>query len=82
MNRKIASNPIRVEGMTIIPLESLTVHHHTTKGGLVLQVSAEPIGIVVHSAGGDRAIGLDGKDVPLESCLKEVEGLRELLESL
>jgi len=74
--------PTTVGEITIIPLEEVGIHHDSSAGGLFIYVSKEPIGIVISSPQGKRAINIHGQQVPLEHYVQSIKGLQRVLDTL
>jgi len=77
-----AGNPITVGDVKLVPLERIFMHHDNSKKGFFIYVTKEPIGVVIISHHGQSAIDINGKPVPLETYLQQINGLREMLNSL
>ena len=74
-------NPIKVAGITIIPVARTTLSHwHGTRSATFLG-SKKAIGIVVISPSSKRAFRTTGKEVPLEQLIREAPDLREIIET-
>jgi hypothetical protein len=80
MRESRAGKPIVIGEFTVVPLEEMHTHHATGGRGLAVFVTRKPAGVVVISPEGSWALNMDGAQVPLDSCTREFEGLRELLE--
>ena len=74
--------PVPVSGITIIPLEKVTVSHSNKKGRLSVYVSKEPVGVVVSSPQRKWAIDISGTQMPLETYIQEIHELQQVLDSL
>jgi hypothetical protein len=82
MKETRAGSPVAIGGLTVIPLEEVSSYHGTLGRGLAFFASRRPIGVIVSSAAGKRAIDVNGADVPLETYTGRIEGLQELLDGL
>ena len=80
MKERRADNPIRVGEITIIPLIELSVNHvYNKKYGLMIHISNVPIGIAIDSPQGIWAIDIHGTEVPLDTYIREIPGLQNIL---
>ncbi len=74
--------PIVLGDTTVIPLEETGLSHESGRRGSYACAFMRPIGIVVLSPAGQRAIDITGRSVPIENYLSRVSGLRETLDEL
>lgn len=76
---------IAVEGVvtigevTLLPIVRTCVGVHRAGRGAVCSVSKYPLGVVVVSPQGRRALNLAGEEVPVEHYLELAPALRDLL---
>ena len=74
--------PITIGEATIIPLERVDVSRSSEKGRLLAYISKDPVGIVISTPQGKRAIDMYGGQVALETYIQEFPGLQQVLDSL
>jgi len=67
---------------TIVPLETLSVERAGKGRGWWFLAVRRPVGVVIHSGQGARAMDISGNAMPLGECLEEFRGLKDLLDSL
>ena len=82
MKQMQAGNPITVGDVKLVPLERIFMHHDKSKKGFFIYVTKEPIGVVIISPHGRYATDINGKPVPLETYLQQINGLKEILNTL
>jgi hypothetical protein len=82
MKQMQAGNPITVGDVKLIPLERIFTYRDNSKKGFFIYVTKEPIGVVIISPQGRSATDINGKWVPLETYLQQINGLREILSNL
>ena len=70
------------ERQTIIVVESFGTRHNIGDDLLGLFAWSEPAAVVVLSADGDRALGMDGNPLDLECLIHDAEELGALLKQL
>ena len=68
--------------IAIIPLERVGIRQYSAEEGFFVYVFKEPAGIVIDSPQGRWAIDVYGEQVPLETYIREVDGLQKVLDSL
>lgn len=74
--------PVTIGEITIIPLVEISTYHNNNRDMLSVYVSKEPVGIVVGSRQSKWAIDIDGRQVPLETYTRKINGLQQTLDSL
>jgi hypothetical protein len=82
MKQMQAGNPITVGDVKLVALERIFMHHDNSKKGFFIYATKEPIGVVIISPHGRYATDINGESVPLETYLQQINGLREMLNSL
>ena len=75
-----AGQPIRVGGITLVPIERTFASCVGMEGGAVVRGSKDLAGIVVVSGKNRYAIDLTGEEVPMNHYLKHVPELARLLD--
>ena len=82
MRQKHAESAVVIGEITIIPLKETSIYYVNSADSHSFYLLSEPIGIVVDSPQGKRAINIQGKQVPLETYVQEIPGLKQILENL
>lgn len=82
MKQMRAGNPITVGDVKLIPLERVFMRGDNSKKGFFIYVTKKPIGVVIVSPHGRSATDINGNSVPLETYVQQINGLREILNSL
>ena len=79
--KKIATGPpITVAGVTLIPVNRVSLHYWSTKGSASFCGAKQPVAVVVVSPQTRRAFRITGEEVSLEELIKEAPNLTEMLE--
>jgi hypothetical protein len=73
--------PISFRGSTIIPIWEISLHHSST-AGIIIFGSKKAVGAIIITAKQTKAFGVNGEELPLEKFLREVPGLKEVLEKV
>ena len=68
-----AGTPVTVGSVRITPLERVRVEGSPGRGGLFLFGSKEPVGVVISTRNGERAVDLEGSPLCLDA-FREVAG--------
>lgn len=82
MKARHADTAVVIGEITIIPLKEINTYYVNNRDSLSVYASSEPIGIVINSRQGKWAIDVQGKQVPLETYIREIPGLKHTLENL
>jgi uncharacterized spore protein YtfJ len=77
--RIIADTPVKVCGMTLIPIVQVNIHCFSKKKMISSFGSKKPLFIVVVQESGIRAFDMDGEHVEVEELMDKVPGLREMV---
>jgi hypothetical protein len=77
-----AGTPITVGDVKLIPLERVLMHRDNSEKVFFIYITKEPIGVVIVSPHGRSATDINGKSLPLETYLQQINGLRGILNSL
>ena len=75
-------NPVTVAGVTLIPVIKVSLNYWRRNGSLSFFGVKQPIGMVVVSPSGKRALRITGQEVPLDQFIQEVPGIKEVLEGI
>jgi uncharacterized spore protein YtfJ len=70
-----AGPPLRVGGVTLLPIERVVVRPHRAAQGGWVTAALEPYALVVRDAGGVRVVEIDGAATSLEQLGERVSGL-------
>ena len=76
------AKPVVVSGITIVPLERVSIYQGNIKGRFLFYASKEPVGVVVDSPQGRCTLNICGEKVSLETYTQEVDGLQKCLDNL
>ena len=75
-------NSVTVAGVTLIPVIKVSLNYWRRNGSLSFFGVKQPIGMVVVSPSGKRALRITGQEVPLDQFIQEVPGMKEVLEGI
>lgn len=73
-----AGDPIVVDDLQLIPVESMEIFADQSSGVMAV-ATKEPVAIVVCRAGREWALDLVGREISLSDLLVDVEGLQEIM---
>ncbi len=76
-----AGRPLRIDGLTLLPIERVLVHTQRGRYGGWVTASKEPVAIVVRGALRCHALATDGSPMDLGALRQRVPGLDALLDS-
>ena len=74
--------PFAVAGVTLVPIVKASLNYWHGKGCLSVFGIQQPVSVVVVSPQARRAFRIDGEEVPLDQLVKEVPGIKEILEGI
>jgi hypothetical protein len=77
VNTLRATEPLRIDGVVVIPVQRVRIEPAHGCGCVCMRACAEPRAIVVDEGTGWRAFDLDGAELPLAPLLEAVAGLAE-----
>lgn len=77
-----AGMPIRVESVTVLPIERVVLDLNQSSGGAWFMAHKEPYAVIVRDALGTRAVNGDAMAVSLEELSRMVPGLDALLATM
>jgi hypothetical protein len=77
-----AGTPLRLESVTLLPIERVVVHSGMGALGAWFTAAKEPYALVVRDAGGLRALDIGATVVSLEALRELVPGLDAVLASM
>ena len=66
------SHPLTVAGVTLIPVVSTSLNYRHSKRGASFWGTKQPIGVILVSPSGKRALRVSGEEVPLNELVQEV----------
>lgn len=75
------AEPLIFDDKTIIPIEETIVCGNSLTGSTFLYALKKPNAIVVMSNGTIKAYDMNLDEVPVETLVKETEGLKDIIES-
>ena len=82
MKELCVGKPIIIGEITVVPLEAMNVYQHSTRDRFSVYVSKEPVGFVIGSPQGKRAVDRYGEEASLETYIQEVDGLQQVLDGI
>ncbi len=74
--------PVTVAGLTLIPVVKASLNCWHRKGRLSLFGTKQPVSVVVVSPKAKRAFQITGEEVSLDQLMKEVPGIKEILDGI
>lgn len=74
--------PVAVAGATLIPIVKTSLNSWHRKGCLSFFGIKQPVSMVVVSPQARRAFRIDGEEISLDQLMKEVPGMKEILDSI
>ncbi len=80
MRRLVAGSPVNAGEFELIPVEATQLEGTALAGSVMVRAAKSPAAVVIRSHAGVWAFDVDGGGCPLEELLRDVAGLRELLE--
>ena len=75
-------NPLTIGEVTLIPVVELSLNYWRGGGRFSCFGIKQPTSIVVVSPEGKKAFRTNGEEVPLGQFIKEIPGIREVLETI
>jgi hypothetical protein len=70
-----AGPPLHAAGVTLVPLEELSITVHCDRGRLVAGATKRAVGVVISDAQGTRAIDETGQPLDLSELRERLPGL-------
>ncbi len=74
-----AGTPVTVAGVTLIPVEEVSINGWHGKGGGSFFGIKRPVGLVVLAPPVKKAFRVNGEEVPLDQLIREVPGIKQIL---
>ena len=74
--------PVAVAGATLIPVVKTSLNSWHRKGCPSFFGIKQPVSMVVVSPQARRAFQIDGEEISLDQLMKEVPGMKEILDSI
>ena len=74
--------PFAVAGVTLVPIVKASLNCWQGRGCLSAFGIKQPVSVVVISPQAKRAFRINGEEVTLDQLVKEVPGIKEILEGL
>ena len=78
----IIEAPFAAAGVTIVPIAKTSLNCWQRKGRLAFFATKQPVSLVVVSPQARRAFQIDGEEISLDQLMKEVPGMKEILDSI
>ena len=75
----VVEGVVTIGEVTLLPIVRTCVNVHRVGKGAMCSVSKHPLGVVIVSPQGRRALNLAGEEVPVEHYLELAPALRDLL---
>jgi hypothetical protein len=79
MIRHRLGEPIHFDRISLVPVECISVEPTVAPHGRWISATKEPVAVLVRDDSGIRAIGMDGRALPVSELPGRVEGLAEWL---
>ncbi len=74
-----AGSPVTVAGVTLIPVEEVSINGWHGKGGISFLGVKRPVGLVLLAPPVKKAFRMNGEEVPLGQLIQEVPGIKQIL---
>jgi hypothetical protein len=74
-----AGSPITVAGVTLIPVEEVSINGWHGEGGVLFFGVKRPVGLVLLAPPVKKAFRVNGEEVPLDQLIREVPGIKQIL---
>ena len=78
--RVIISNPVAVDGTTLITVVKSSLNCQSKGNTLFFSGIKQPVSIVVASPSAKKAFEITGEEIPLDQLIQEIPGLVPMLE--
>jgi uncharacterized spore protein YtfJ len=78
----IIDSPIAVGGVTLVPIAKISLDYESGNRAGFFFGMKWPVAIVVISVSGKRAFRITGAEVSVEELIREVPGVKEMLEGI
>ena len=75
-------NPVKVAGVTVIPVEMASLNYWRREGGISFFAVKRPVSVVVVTPLAKRAFRITGEEVHLDQLILEVPGMKEILDGI
>ena len=75
-------NPVTIAGITLIQVTEISLRSWQSKGGISFLGTKQPLSVVVISPSEKKAFRVSGEEVPLDELIKEVPGIKSLLNDI
>ena len=72
--------PFIVAGVTLVPIVKASLNCWQGRGRLSFLGIKQPVSVVVISPQAKRAFRINGEEVPLDQLIKEVPGIKDIVE--
>ena len=78
----VIANPIAVGAVTLIPVAEVSLNCWRSGGGISFFGAKQPVSVIVVSPAAKRAFRITGEEVQLDQLIREVPGMKEILEGI
>ncbi len=73
-------NSITIAGVTLIPVEKISLNYWHGKGSISFFGIKQPVSIVVVSQAEKKAFRISGEEISLNQLIQEIPDIKELLD--
>ena len=77
-----AGNPVVVAGVTLIPIEEVSLNYWCGNRGISVIAIKQPVSAVIFSSSAKRAFSITGEEISLDNLIQEVPSIKGILESI
>lgn len=81
MKKLCAGKPVEIAGVTLIPVEWMTISAQQESGHTWLQATKEVVAMLICEADKTHLLDVNGESLPLEYWLPKVEGLESAVQA-
>lgn len=74
--------PVKIAGVTIIPVSQISYDCWHGKKGIVFYGSKKPVNIIVITPAHKKAFRINGEEINLEQLAREIPGVAEVLANI
>ncbi len=82
MNELRLGVPIKLDGLTLVPIERLQINAYGKSDRCWLEASKEPVALVICGLGEPFVVGVDAQELSFEDFIDRLPALDPLLQSL
>ena len=78
---KIA-DPIKISGVTLIPVSKVTINRWHSKRGIAFSGSARPVSLIVVTPAAKKVFRITGEEITFDQLAEEIPEIMETLEEI